>query len=616
MATTHIEPQEEASPAGQSQIINDLSIQVATVNGSGSQTANLVLLRAIFQMGIPVSGKNIFPSNIQGLPTWYTIRVNKDGFLARVERDDIVVAMNPATFANEMNYLVPGGVLLYSDDIKLPVTRQDIIAYPMPVKKITREMEVPPNLRDYIANMVYVGVLAQLLGIDLEQIHQALDAHFKGKQKAINSNYIVIEASAKWAAANLVKRDNYRVEPMNGTEGYILTDGNTAGALGAIFGGVQFSAWYPITPASSLAESLNEYLPSLRQDAETGKATCAVVQAEDELAAIGMVVGAGWAGLRSMTSTSGPGLSLMTEYLGLAYYSEVPLVVWDVQRVGPSTGLPTRTAQGDITSTYFMSHGDTDFVMLFPGSVSECFEYGWKAFDLAEELQTPVIVMSDLDFGMNEWMTKKFEYPDTPINRGKILWEEGLDKIMERTKGDWGRYQDLDGDGIPYRTVAGNRRPEAAYLTRGTGHDEKARYSEEPEVWERDLKRLSLKFQTARKIAPKPVIHAMADAHIGIIACGSTDPAVEEARAMLAAEGLKTDYCRVRSLPLCQEVVNFIAAHDRTYVVEINRDGQLKQILTLEIPHLCTQLHQVSHIDGMPLSARWVKDQILGQEGR
>ena len=613
MTQTLMETSTSTQPAT---IVNDFCITFSTVNGSGSATANNVLLRALFKMGIPVSGKNIFPSNIQGLPTWYTIRINKDGYLARVERDDIVVAMNPATFTNEINYLVPGGVLLYSDDIKMPVTREDIIAYPMPVKKITREMDVPPNLRDYIANMVYVGVLAQLLGIDLEKIYQALDGHFKGKQKAINSNYTVIEASAKWAAANLVKRDRYGVERMNGTEGYILTDGNTAGALGAIFGGVQFSAWYPITPASSLAESLNEYLPSLRQDAETGKATCAVVQAEDELAAIGMVVGAGWAGLRSMTSTSGPGLSLMTEYLGLAYYSEVPLVLWDVQRVGPSTGLPTRTAQGDITSTYFMSHGDTEFVMLFPGSVSECFEFGWKAFDLAEELQTPVIVMSDLDFGMNEWMTKKFEYPDTPINRGKILWEEGLEKILERTKGDWGRYQDLDGDGIPYRTVAGNRRPEAAYLTRGTGHDEKARYSEEPEVWEKDLKRLSLKFQTARKIAPKPVIHAMAGAQIGIIACGSTDPAIEEARAMLDSEGVKTDYCRLRSLPLCQEAIDFIAAHDRTYVVEINRDGQLKQILTLEIPHLCTQLHQVSHIDGMPLSARWVKDQILDQEGR
>ncbi len=534
MTQTLMETSTSTQPAT---IVNDFCITFSTVNGSGSATANNVLLRALFKMGIPVSGKNIFPSNIQGLPTWYTIRINKDGYLARVERDDIVVAMNPATFTNEINYLVPGGVLLYSDDIKMPVTREDIIAYPMPVKKITREMDVPPNLRDYIANMVYVGVLAQLLGIDLDKIYQALDGHFKGKQKAINSNYTVIEASAKWAAANLVKRDRYGVERMNGTEGYILTDGNTAGALGAIFGGVQFSAWYPITPASSLAESLNEYLPSLRQDAETGKATCAVVQAEDELAAIGMVVGAGWAGLRSMTSTSGPGLSLMTEYLGLAYYSEVPLVLWDVQRVGPSTGLPTRTAQGDITSTYFMSHGDTEFVMLFPGSVSECFEFGWRAFDLAEELQTPVIVMSDLDFGMNEWMTKKFEYPDTPINRGKILWEEGLEKILERTKGDWGRYQDLDGDGIPYRTVAGNRRPEAAYLTRGTGHDEKARYSEEPEVWEKDLKRLSLKFQTARKIAPKPVIHAMAGAHIGIIACGSTDPAIEEARAMLDLGG-------------------------------------------------------------------------------
>jgi len=613
MTQTQAETITSTHPA---KVVNDFCITFSTVNGSGSATANNVLLRALFEMGIPVSGKNIFPSNIQGLPTWYTIRINKEGFLARVERDDIVVAMNPATFTSEIGFLVPGGVLLYSDEFKTPVTREDIIAYPMPVKKITREMDVPPTLRDYIGNMVYVGILAQLLGIDLEKIHQALDVHFKGKQKAINSNYAVIEASAQWAAANLFKKDRYSVEPMNATAGYILTDGNTAGALGAIFGGVQFSAWYPITPASSLAESLNEYLPQLRKDVKTGKVTYAVVQAEDELAAIGMVVGAGWAGLRSMTSTSGPGLSLMAEYLGLAYYSEVPLVVWDVQRVGPSTGLPTRTAQGDITSTYFISHGDTEFILLFPGSVNECFEFGWRAFDLAEGLQTPVIVMSDLDLGMNEWMAKKFEYPDTSINRGKILWEDDLDKMLERTKGDWGRYQDLDGDGIPYRTVAGNHHPGAAYLTRGTGHDEKARYSEEPEVWERVMKRLGLKFKTARNILPKPVVHSMPDARIGIIACGSTDPAVEEARVMLAREGLKTDYCRVRSLPLCQEVIDFIAAHDRTYVVEINRDGQLKQILTLEIPGLCTQLHQVSHIDGMPLSARWVKEQILTLEGK
>ncbi len=611
MTQTQAETIDLTHPA---KVVNDFCITFSTVNGSGSATANNILLRALFKMGIPVSGKNIFPSNIQGLPTWYTIRVNKDGFLARVERDDIVVAMNPATFTSEIGFLVPGGVLLYSDEFKAPVTRADIIAYPMPVKKITRDMDVPPTFRDYIANMVYVGVLAQLLGIDLEKIHQALDVHFKGKLKAINSNYAVIEASAQWAAANLVKQDRYSVEPMNGTEGYILTDGNTAGALGSIFGGVQFSAWYPITPASSLIEFLNEYLPQFRKDVTTGKATYAVVQAEDELAAIGMVVGAGWAGLRSMTATSGPGLSLMSEYLGLAYYSEVPLVVWNVQRVGPSTGLPTRTAQGDITSTYFISHGDTEFILLFPGSVNECFEFGWKAFDLAEELQTPVIVMSDLDFGMNEWMAKKFEYPDSPINRGKILWEGDLEKILERTKGDWGRYQDLDGDGIPYRTVPGNHHPGAAYFTRGTGHDENARYSEEPEVWERVLKRLALKFTTARKILPKPVVHSMTDAQIGIIACGSTDPAVEEARVMLARDGLKTDYCRVRSLPLCLEVINFIATHDRTYVVEINRDGQLKQILALETPNLCTQLRQVSHVDGMPLSARWVTEHILAQE--
>lgn len=595
-------------------IVNELGITFCTVNGSGSATANNTLLRALFKMGIPVSGKNIFPSNIQGLPTWYTIRVNKDGWLARIEKDDIVVAMNPATFTRDMSYLVPGGVLFYADDIKQPIIRSDIYSYPMPVKRMIKEAEVPSNLRDYVANMVYVGVVAQLLGIELDAIYLALDFHFRGKKTPIESNFKVVKAAADWAAANLVKQDRYRVERMSASKEHILADGNTAAALGALYGGVQFAAWYPITPASSLAESINQYLPMLRKDPETGRTTCVVVQAEDELAAIGMAIGAGWGGLRSMTSTSGPGLSLMSEYLGLAYFAEVPVVLWDVQRVGPSTGLPTRTAQGDMTMSYFISHGDKNFVILLPGSVNECFEFGWKALDVAERLQTPVIVLSDLDLGMNQWMTEPFRYPDTPIDRGKVLWEADLDRMLAESKELWGRYQDVDGDGIPYRTLLGNRHHRAAYFTRGTGHDENARYSEEPEVWERLMDRLARKYQTAKSFVPKPIVKTMGGAKIGIIAVGSVDLAVEEARHFLAKEGLSTDYLRVRAIPFVDEVEQFVRDHERVYVVEINRDGQLRQILMINMPELAGRLRKMAHSDGMPLSAQWLKDEIMAQE--
>ena len=476
------------------QIVNDFSITVGTVNGSGSQTSNLTILRALFKMGIPVSGKNLFPSNIQGLPTWYTIRVNKEGYLARREEHEIVVAMNPATFNQDLKDVQPGGVFFYADDIPFSVNRDDISIYPMPVKQLVRDSNAPTNLRDYVANMVYVGVLAKMLGIDLQALYNALDFHFKSKQKPIDLNFGMIKAAYEWAELELTKTDPYQIEPMNATEGYIMADGNTAGALGSIYGGVQFAAWYPITPASSLAESLMEYLPILRKDPEDPqKNTFAILQAEDELAAIGMAVGAGWAGLRSMTSSSGPGISLMAEYAGLAYFAEVPIVVWDVQRVGPSTGLPTRTAQGDLTFVHYMGHGDTQQVILLPGSVNECFEFGWKAFDIAERLQTPVFVLSDLDFGMNQWMTHPFEYPDTPMDRGKILWEGDLDRL----DGQWGRYKDIDGDGITYRTLPGNRHPRAAYFARGTGHDENARYSEDNIVWHDLLERLKKKYQLA-----------------------------------------------------------------------------------------------------------------------
>jgi 2-oxoglutarate ferredoxin oxidoreductase subunit alpha len=474
--------------AGQGPIVNDFAITFCTVNGSGSATANTTVMRSIFKMGIPVSGKNIFPSNIQGLPTWYTIRVNKDGFIGRVEKDDLIVAMNPTTFIRDLEYLVPGGVVFYPDDIKTPITRTDIVAYPMPVKQLTRNTDVPQALRDFVANMVYVGVVAQILGIDLSVVRYALEFHFKGKKTPVESNYNVVKSAYDWAETNLVKKDPYRVERMTATDDLIMADGNVAAALGTIYGGVQFVSWYPITPASSLPEALHEYLPVLRTDSETGKQNYVIVQAEDELAAIGMVVGAGWAGLRAVTATSGPGFSLMTEYLGLAYFAEVPVVLWDVQRVGPSTGLPTRTAQGDLTLSYFDGHGDTNFVILLPGNINECFEFGWKSQDIAERIQSPVIVLSDLDLGMNQWMAKKFEYPDRPMDRGKILWEEDLEKRLQ--EGGWGRYQDVDGDGIPYRTVVGNRHPRSSYFTRGTGHDEYGRYSEENDIWERYLNRL------------------------------------------------------------------------------------------------------------------------------
>ncbi len=592
-----------------STVINDFCITFSTINGSGSATANTTLMRALFRMGIPVSGKNIFPSNIQGLPTWFTLRVSKDGYLARVQKDDIVVAMNPMTIEREMEFLNSGGVLLLPDDFKLPESRRDINIYQIPVKKLVKESDVAPALRDYIANMVYVGVLAQLLSIDLDLIYKALDFHFKGKQKAIDSNFQVVQAAFNWAKDNLVKTDSYSVEKMNSTDGYIMTDGNTAAALGAIYGGVQFVAWYPITPATSLAESLNEYLPMLRKDAKTGKENFAVVQSEDELAAIGMVVGAGWGGLRAMTSTSGPGLSLMTEYIGLAYYTEVPLVIWDVQRVGPSTGMPTRTAQGDLTMVNFISHGDTQMVILIPGSINECFEFGWKAFDIAERLQTPVVILSDLDFGMNPWMTPKFQYPDAGIDRGKVLWEDDLQKFIEQ-KGHWGRYEDVDGDGIPYRTVPGNLHPRSGHFTRGTSHTEDTGYSEDPVVWERIFERIKKKIEVGKKYLPKAIESYDEKASVGIISSGSAHFAVDEARDLLRKNGIRTNYLRVRSLPMGEEVGRFLETNQMTFVVELNRDGQLHQLLKIDYPQFSSKMVQTAHMDGLPLTAQWVHNQV------
>ncbi|MDH3943713.1 MAG: 2-oxoacid:acceptor oxidoreductase subunit alpha [Anaerolineae bacterium] len=591
--------------------MNDFSFTIATMNGSGSQTSNLTLLRALFKMGIPVSGKNLFPSNIQGLPTWYTIRVNKDGFTSRSETTEIVVAMNADTFGEDLRRVVPGGAFYYADHLNFAIDREDIAIYPIPAKQMAKDSGAPANLRDYVANMAYVGVMAQMLGIDVEKIKEALEFHFGEKEKPIQLNMKVIMAAVDWAKENLVKTDPYIVQPLDLTHEFIMADGNTAGALGSIYGGVQFASWYPITPATSLPEQLNYHIQNLRQDHEDGGKTYAIVQAEDELAASGMAIGAGWAGLRAMTSTSGPGISLMTEFVGLAYYAEIPIVIWDVQRVGPSTGLPTRTSQGDLTMVNFLGHGDTQQIILLPSTAKECFEFGWRSFDIAERLQSPVFVLSDLDLGMNQWMTEPFEYPDTPMDRGKILWEEDIEKLTER----WGRYLDIDGDGIPYRTVPGNRSPLSPWFARGTGHDEYAHYSEDSDTWERVMARIVKKYQNAPKLLPAPVIESMRSARIGLIAFGSTHPAIEEARHLLKEnEGIKTNYMRLRSIPFNSKVEKFIQKNDINYVLELNRDGQMHQLLTLEHPELSGKLVSLPKHDGMPLSAKWVVETILSQE--
>jgi 2-oxoglutarate ferredoxin oxidoreductase subunit alpha len=590
--------------------VNEFSINIATVNGSGSQTANLTLIRGIFKMGIPVSGKNIFPSNIQGLPTWYKIRVSEAGYLARDKDTQIAVAMNPDTFKDDLDDLVPGGIFLYADHIREDIHRDDVLICPMPVKSLVKEAKPPRELRDYIANMVYVGVLAYLLEINLDSLQSALDYHFKGKQNPVEFNFSVIQKAFRWAETELDLNSPYQVQGLDKTEGCNLANGNTAGGLGTIYGGMHFVSWYPITPATSLPEAILEFAPRLRKDPETGKSTYAVLQAEDELASIGMVVGAGWGGLRAMTATSGPGLSLMGEYASLAYFAEIPIVVWVIQRVGPSTGLPTRTAQGDVNLTYYLGQGDTEHVVLIPGNVKECFEFGWKALDLAEQLQTPVFVLSDLDLGQNQWMTPPFEYPDTPINRGKILWEEDLEKIKDQ----WGRYKDLDGDNIPYRTVPGNQHPNSAYFTRGTGHDDYANYSENPNDWEENLDRIKRKIYGARAILPEPEIIPRSGAKHGILSFGSPDAAVREACDALSEQGIDLDYMRLRALPVGSQVRDFIRDHPRVYVIENNRDGQMHSILSLEVPDHAPSLISLAHIDGLPLCADWIQQAVLAEE--
>jgi len=591
--------------------LNTFSIHVATVNGSGSQTANSVLLRAIFQMGIPVSGKNLFPSNIAGLPTWFTIRVSRDGYVARTKQADILVVMNPETAAEDVAAIPPGGVIVLNEQIQTPPIPDDRIVYRVPMARLMEPITTDVRLRRLVVNMIYVGVLAEKLGIHEDEIERALDAQLGRKPKALALNHAAVRAGWEYAKTNLPKQDGFALERMNANQGKVLVEGNTAGALGAMFGGVSVVTWYPITPSSSLVESLIGYLAQHRRDPKTKKATYAVVQAEDEIAAIGMVLGAGWAGARAMTSTSGPGISLMAEFAGYGYYAEIPAVIWDIQRIGPSTGLPTRTSQADVAFVHALSHGDTKHPVLLPSSVRDCYEFGMKAFDLAERLQTPVFVLSDLDLGMNLWTSDPFPYPEQPWDRGKVLSDEQLAKLPK-----FERYQDVDGDGIPYRTLPGTRDSKGTYFTRGSGHDEAARYTESPEIYQRVMERLARKMDTARTLMPPPVISEDAGAKIGLVAFGSTHWAMVEARDQMRAVGLPSGYLLLKALPFNQDLKRFAQKYERIYVVEQNRDGQMADLVRLELGDLAPRVRSVRHFDGMPVDARAVSEPILALEGR
>jgi len=593
----------------QGRVINDFSIHVATVNGSGSQSSNSVLMRSIFQMGIPVSGKNLFPSNIAGLPTWFTIRVNKAGYIARRCDNDIMVAMNPQTAVDDVKSLKAGAVCISPVELKLDQFRSDVKHYQVPFTELAAKASPEQvKLRKLLTNMIYVGVVAELLNLDDAEIAKSIESQFAGKPKAIPLNVNAIKVGRDWTRENLKKDDPYFIERMNETAGKIIIDGNAAAALGCMFAGATVISWYPITPSSSLCETLIDYLHEYR-NTEDGKHTYAVIQAEDELAAVGMALGAGWAGARSMTSTSGPGISLMSEFVGFGYFTEIPTVIFDVQRVGPSTGLPTRTSQADLLPTHILSHGDTKHIVLLPGTVEECYTLAMKAFDLAERFQTPVFVLTDLDLGMNNWMSDPFTYPTQPHDRGKVLTAEDLEKL-----GKFERYKDVDGDGICYRTLPGTDHALAPYFVRGSGHSEKATYTEKPEDYKNLMDRLDRKFQTARKHVPEPIVDQNAQAKIGLIAFGSTHFAVIESRDQLKGTGTQTSYLRLRALPFTEDLRKFVESHDHVYVIEQNRDAQLRDLIRLELPEYAMKIRSIRHYDGLPVDAQFVTDAIKEQE--
>ena len=614
MSTLEVSPDEPLSGQSGHSVVNDFSIQVATVNGSGSQTANSVLMRAIFQMGVPVSGKNMFPSNIAGLPTWFTIRASRHGYIGRRKEIDFLVAMNPETAREDVMNLESGAAVVYDEPLKLSELRSDVYFYPVPFDKLVAPVCPEAKLRKLVRNMIYDGVVAQLLAVEMDEVHKALVKQFgKRKAKAAELNWGACKAGFDYAARSFTKSDPYRVARMNATAGKIIVDGNSACALGAMFAGVTVVTWYPITPSSSLVESLIGYMKRFRHDPETGKATYAIVQAEDELASIGMALGAGWAGARSMTATAGPGISLMSEFVGLGYYAEIPAVIFNVERVGPSTGLPTRTQQGDLLSTALLSHGDTKHPMFFPSSCEECFSMAIDAFDFAERFQTPVFVMTDLDLGMNNWMADPFPYPEKPIRRGKVLTAEDLDKI-----GGFARYKDVDGDGVGYRTLPGTNHPAASYFTRGSGHNEKAQYTEREDDYIHNMDLLAHKFEAMRRHVPEPVVRMAEKARIGFVALGTSDYAVRESCDQLKSEyDIDASYLRLRAYPFTDRLQDFIRRHERVYVVDQNRDAQLLGLMRLEFDaDLIARLRSLRYYGGLPLDARTVTDEVLKQEGK
>ena len=599
--------------------INDLSIRVGTVNGSGSQSANLVLLRALYAMGIPCSGKNVFPSNIEGLPTWFHIRASAKGYVGHRLDPQILVCMNEPTARDDVSQLKPGSICIYREDFSVDMKsiRDDVLFLPVPFQKLV-EQAYPPDQSDKgyrdklrkVVNMVYVGVLSSICGIRMDAVETGIRREFPGrKAKAAETNINAARAGFDWSREHLPTDLPYRVEPMDSTEEKILIEGNKASALGVLFGGANVLSWYPITPSSSLAEYAEDFLKKHRVEPD-GKHSFAIVQAEDELAAIGMAIGAGWGGARALTATSGPGISLMGEFVGLAYFAEIPVVIINVQRMGPSTGLPTRTSQGDVLKMHLLGHGDCRHIVLIPGSVEECYEMTIEALDLAQQFQTPVFVATDLDLGMNLWLSSPFTYPTKPIHRGKVLTAADLERL-----GQFERYKDVDGDGVCYRTIPGTENPLAAYFTRGTGHNEKSGYSERPEDWKKNLDRLALKLETARKTVPSPVIEGEFAARVGLIAYGGTHFAIKEACDLLASEGIATEYCRIRALPVADAVTSFVERHQRVYVVEQNRDAQVTSLLRARMPGvLADRLVPVTHYNGMPIAAENIVRPIMGWE--
>ena len=601
-----------AQPAKPQDRLNDFVIKLANVNGTGSASANTMIMKAIFRMGVPVMGKNYFPSNIQGLPTWYEIRVTRDGYVARSGRVDLMVAMNAETYAKDVREVSPGGWLIY--DSTWPrstlLTRDDITIIGVPLARLCNENFNGVRNRILMKNIMYAGVLAALLDLDVEVIRGLLTESYAKKPALVEANMKAVQLGWDWAKANLECPLPIRIERMDKTRGHVMIDGNTAAALGCVYAGATVGPWYPITPSTSLMDAFRGFCQKLRVDPETGKNNYAVIQAEDELSAIGMVLGANWNGARAFTATSGPGISLMNEFIGLAYYAEVPAVIFDVQRVGPSTGMPTRTQQCDIMLCAYASHGDTKHVLLFPSNPEECFYMSVQAFDLAERLQTPVFVMSDLDIGMNDWMCKDLAWDDAyRPDRGKVLTREEIEALPK-----FHRYLDKDDDGIPYRTLPGVS-AKGAYFTRGSGHNQYGGYTEDSAEYQVVLDRLTRKFKRAKTLVPPPVIEATGTSDIALVSVGSSRGAVTEARDILAKRGIAIDYMRIKAFPFTKEVEAFIASHEKIFVVEQNRDAQLKSLLTLETDVPKSKLHSILHYSGLPMTSKEIVEAVLAELG-